>query len=64
MGFDKAKCDRCPLKQYWKREKCWAPVDFVHNAKDKGVLILGEGPSKTDAQLGVPFSDVNGIFVV
>ena len=64
MAFDKAKCDQCPLKQYWKREKCWAPVDFVHNAEDKGVLILGEGPSKTDAQLGVPFSDVNGIFVV
>ena len=64
MGFDKAKCDKCPLKQYWKREKCWDPVDFIHAENKEGILILGEGPSKTDAQLNAPFSDANGAFVV
>ena len=64
MGFEKAKCDRCPLKQYWKREKCWSPVDFIVNEKDGGILLLGEGPSKTDMSLGTPFSDSDGAYVV
>ena len=63
MGFDKAKCDRCPLKQYWKREKCWSPVDFIHSPKADGIMVLGGAPSKTDQSLGTPFADSTGAFI-
>ena len=61
MAFDKAKCEQCPLKKHWQKKKCWSPVDFEQRASgDGGVLILGEGPTKTDMSLGRPFSDMYG----
>ena len=44
MGFDKAKCERCPLRKYWQAEGKWERVDFLHNGSD--VLVLGDAPSK------------------
>ena len=63
MSFDKAKCDECPLKDYWQQRECWSPVDFEHNDED-GIVILGEGPSKQDMAHGMPFSDSDGAYVV
>jgi DNA polymerase-1 len=61
MAFEKAKCDRCPLKAYWEKEGEWKPVDFLEN---NDILILGEGPSKTDVEQGYPFSDSSAVLVM
>ena len=61
MAFDKAKCEQCPLKTHWEKEDCWSPVDF-EGAAD--ILILGEGPSKTDVDLGRPLADTSGAHVL
>ena len=61
MSFDKAKCEQCPLKTHWEAEGCWDPVDFEPNGD---ILFLGEGPSKTDVELGRPFIDEAGVRVL
>ena len=61
MAFEKAKCDQCPLKKHWQKKGCWSPVDFEQRESgDGGILILGEGPTKTDMSLERPFSDRYG----
>ena len=64
MAFDRAKCDQCPLKKHWKKQGCWNPVDFEMNDNEQGILIVGEGPSKSDMSHGMPFSDSAGAYVV
>ena len=54
MGFDKARCDECPLKAHWEKEGCWQPVDFEINAEGESVVIVGNAPSKSDMSLGRP----------
>ena len=59
MSFDKAKCDQCPLKKHWEDAGCWSPVEFETN-QGADILVLGEGPSKLDAELGRPLTDSAG----
>ena len=64
MGFDKARCDECPLKAHWEKEGCWKPVDFEVNTEGESVVIVGNAPSKSDMSLGRPFCDANGAQVL
>jgi len=59
MGFDKAKCERCPLRKYWQAEGKWERVDFLHNGSD--VLVLGDAPSKQASVLGRAWADEHGV---
>ena len=59
---DYARCDQCPLKKHWQDEGDWEPVDAEVNTK--GVLILGDAPSKLDVELRRPFSDMHGATVL
>ena len=64
MGFEKARCDECPLKAHWEKEGCWQPVDFEINTEGDSVVLVGNAPSKSDMSLGRPFCDANGALVL
>jgi len=59
---DYARCDECPLKKHWESEGSWEPVSAEVNTK--GLLVLGDAPSKLDTELQRPFSDMHGATVL